>query len=167
MPMSDYMRALRGKIGNDLLEAPSVTVIHRDEAGRVLLVRHVEGGWVTPGGAVEPCERPADAAVREMWEETGLHVELVRVLGVYGGPEFTTQYRNGDRVSFSMTVFEARVLGGALRPDGDETLEVRWVAANELDGLHLQPWAPRVLREAWEHREATRFDPPHWAPPER
>jgi 8-oxo-dGTP pyrophosphatase MutT (NUDIX family) len=47
----------------------------------VLLVRHVEGNdWTTPGGMIEPLETPADAAVRETWEETGLHVELESLL---------------------------------------------------------------------------------------
>jgi 8-oxo-dGTP pyrophosphatase MutT (NUDIX family) len=95
-----------------------------------------------------------------MWEETGLRVELTRVIGVYGGPEFTTSYRNGDRVSFTMIVFEARTIGGTLRPDGDETLDVRWVAADELSELHLQPWAPQVLHNAWADRDSARFDPP-------
>src|SRR5262245_21041746 len=107
--MSDYMRRLRAKIGTDLLQLPSVTVLARDAQGRVLLVRHSETGrWVIPGGAVEPHEVPADTAIREMWEETGLRVELTRVLGVYGGPEFHVTYGNGDEVSFVVTVFEGR-----------------------------------------------------------
>ena len=40
--------------------------------------------WATPGGAIDPDETPADAAVREMWEETGL---LVTLSGVRGAAE--------------------------------------------------------------------------------
>ena len=166
MPMSEYMRSLRDRVGSQLLQIPSATVLAFDPRDRVVLVRHADAeAWTTPGGAIEPLERPADAALREMWEETGLHVELTRVIGVYGGPEFTTSYRNGDRVSFTMVVFEARPISGALRPDGDETLDVRWVGADELADLHLQPWAPRVLHNAWESRATARFDPPRWSPP--
>ena len=87
MPMSEYMRELRGKLGRRLLELPAVSVVTRDDEGRVLLVQHENGlVWVTPGGAVEPNEAPADSAVLEMWEETGLEVELVRIVGVCGGP---------------------------------------------------------------------------------
>lgn len=165
MPMSDYMRTVREGVGDLLLEIPSVSVITFDERDRVVLVRHAEVDlWTTPGGAVEPQERPADAAVREMWEETGLHVELLRVIGVYGGPEFTTTYRNGDAVSFMMTVFHARRLNGTLRPDGEETLEVRSFARSELAALPMQAWAPRVIENAFDAGEHPHFDPPTWSP---
>ena len=137
MPMSDYMRALRAKVGSQLLEVPAVSVVVRDDAGRVLLVRHSNGDvWVTPGGAVEPAEIPAEAAVREMWEETGLEVELTRVLGVYGGPDFIVAYENGDRVSYLMVFFEATPVAGAPRPD-----------------------------DVFGARPGTAFRPPAWSPP--
>jgi len=170
MTISDYMRAVRSRVGNLQLEIPSVAILCFDEDDRLVLVRHAEDGrWTTPGGAVEPEEVPADAALREMWEETGLHVELLRVLGVYGGPEFTTTYRNGDAVSFMTSVFLARRIGGELRPDGHETLEVRRFARREVAELPLQPWAPRVVLRAFDEREreAAWFDPPSWRPPER
>ena len=51
--MSPYVRGLRAKIGTDLLEVPTVSVIVIDHSGRVLLVRHVEGNlWTTPGGMI-------------------------------------------------------------------------------------------------------------------
>jgi len=99
--MSDHLRELRRRVGHEpVLQVPSVSVAVRDQAGRVLLARHSEGGaWVLPGGAIEPGESPADAAVREAWEETGLLVRLTALVGVFGGPDFIVQYRNGDRTS--------------------------------------------------------------------
>jgi len=151
--MSPYMRALRAKIGNDLIVMPSVTVLTFDDDGRVLLVLHAEGNvWVAPGGQIEPGEAPATAAIREVREETDLDVDLVRVLGVYGGPEFEVAYDNGDRISYVMTVFEGKVRGGTARPDGSETLDVRYFSRAELDGLAVGRWLPLVLDAALDLR---------------
>ncbi len=166
MPMSDYMRAVRSKVGTLQLEIPSVAILCFDDRDRLVLVRHSEGGlWTTPGGAVEPEEVPADAAVREMWEETGLYVELLRVIGIYGGPEFTTTYGNGDAVAFMTNVFLARRISGELRPDEDETLEVASFAKGEIADLPMQSWAPPVVLRAFDQRQRTWFDPPTWRPP--
>ena len=99
MGMSDYVRGLRERIGHDFMLMPSVASLIRDDDGRVLLVRHVEGRWQLPGGAVDPDERPADAARREAREETGIEIEPVEVLGVFGGPEYRITYATGDDAS--------------------------------------------------------------------
>ncbi len=52
---------------------------------RILLARHRRGAhvyWVLPGGGVEPSETSEEAAVREVREETGLEIEVVRLLYV-------------------------------------------------------------------------------------
>jgi ADP-ribose pyrophosphatase YjhB (NUDIX family) len=164
--MSDYMRDLRRTLGRRLLEVPAVSVVTRDGEGRVLLVQHANGHvWVTPGGAVEPNEVPADAAVREMWEETGLAVELVRILGVYGGPEFVVTYDNGDRTSYLMVVFEGRRTGGELRSDGIETLDARYFSLEEVRSLDTPVWLEEVLSGVFADSTETVFKSPGWVPP--
>lgn len=166
MPMSDYMKRLRDRVGHEMLLIPTCSVLVFDEQDRVLLVRHGDVlRWTTAGGAIEPEERPSDAAVREMWEETGLHVELTRILGVYGGPEFNTRYANGDLVTFTMIVFEGRPIGGSLRPDGDETLAVEYFARSDISNLETQPWVRAVLEDAYRNRAGGTFAPPTWTPP--
>ncbi|MEO5766048.1 MAG: NUDIX domain-containing protein [Casimicrobiaceae bacterium] len=165
MPMSPYVRALRAKLGTALLEVPTVSVVVLDEAARVLLVRHVEGNdWTTPGGMIEPLETPADAAVRETHEETGLLVELTRMIGVFGGPLFRARYSNGDEISFVSTVFAARALGGTLAPDGAETLETRYFARGELATLRMKPHVPPVLTLAFADAAHAYFEPATWRP---
>ncbi|MFN8495509.1 MAG: NUDIX domain-containing protein [Caldilineaceae bacterium] len=164
--MPDYLQHLRAKVGHDLLLTTSVTIVVYDEANRILAIRHAEGNvWVLPGGGVEPFESLADAAVREMWEETGLLVEPVRLLGVYGGSEFQITYRNGDQVSYQMMVFEARVVGGEWRVNGEETKAIAYLSQAELAGLPLPPWMRTVLPDLFPRPTATRFQPPTWQPP--
>ncbi|HEY1635364.1 MAG TPA: NUDIX domain-containing protein, partial [Acidimicrobiales bacterium] len=87
MGISPYVAALRGAVGSRLLMLPSVSVLPRDPAGRVLLVRHADSEkWDTIGGFVEPDETPQEAAMREAREEASVEVELVRLLAALGGP---------------------------------------------------------------------------------
>jgi 8-oxo-dGTP diphosphatase len=123
MAISPYLKGLRDRVGGDLLLLPSVAVMAFDGRGRLLLVRATDTGqWQTVGGAIDPGETPAEAALREAVEETGLEVELVRVIGCYGGPLFRFAYPNGHLCEYVATVFEARPRGGAVRPGrrGDE-----------------------------------------------
>lgn len=161
MPISPYLAKLRQTVGSELLLVPSVTIIVFDEQRRVLLVQPSDvAGWVAPGGSIEPGESPAEAVVREMCEETGLLVEPVRVLGVYGGPEFRVTYRNGDRVEYVMSVFECRVVGGEMRADGVETLRACYFSREELGELELAEWARIVLPQVFAHERR----PGHFRP---
>jgi ADP-ribose pyrophosphatase YjhB (NUDIX family) len=163
--MSEYVRSLRQKLGHDVLEVPSVSILTFDPTQRVLLVRHVEGNvWTSPGGMIEPYETPADAAVREMWEETGLYVELSHIIGVFGGPLCSTTYANGDKASWVSTVFGARVIGGELRPDGDETLEVRYVGQDEVQHLPRKAHLDLFLAAAYGQTGTASFQPATWKP---
>lgn len=165
MPMSDYVRKLRSHLGHDLILLPSVAAVIRDDQDRVLLVRQIDSGiWSTPGGAVDPDESPSDAAVREAYEETGYEVELVRVLGVYGGPGYRVTYPNGDVTSYVSTGFEARIVGGTPRPDGEETSELRWFAQADLADADLSIWARVMSADLFANSASTRFPKSGWRP---
>lgn len=134
MPISDYLRKLRLKIGNDVVLVPAVTAIIFDSAGEVLLQRAADDGkWYTVGGALDPGEDAADAAVREVLEETGLHVIPERIVGVYSDP--LAVYGNGNRVLYVSTCFVCRVVGGTLAPGDDESLELRYFPPHRLPEL--------------------------------
>ena len=97
MPISDYLKGLRAAIGHEMILNPGVAAIIRDEAGRVLLQkRSDDGSWSLPAGAIDPGESPAQAVVREAYEETGLRVVPEKVAGVFGGEGFRHTYPNGD-----------------------------------------------------------------------
>lgn len=167
MPMSDYIRGLRDKIGTTVLEVPTVSVVVFDERQRVLLVHHVEGNeWTTPGGMVEPYEIPSDAAVRETWEETGLFVTLTHVVGVFGGPLCASTYANGDEVAWIATVFGATRIGGALKPDGEETLDVRYFERAEIGSLRCKPHARMFIDAGYSSSNIAQFQSSTWRPPE-
>lgn len=145
--MSEYLRRIRSIVGSQLLLLPSVTLLTFDMEGRLLLAKHrATGRWVAPGGMVEPDERPSDAAIREMREETGCEVQLRGIIGCFGGPNFRVLYDNGDEAAYVMTVYRARIVSGEPRPNQQETVEVRFVTPQEAADLDLADWLSEVLR---------------------
>jgi 8-oxo-dGTP diphosphatase len=115
-----------------------------DDARRLLVIQRgtppASGLWSIPGGRCEPGEPPAAACVREVAEETGLHVQVERHAGRVerGGP---------GGVIYEIDDFVCSVVGGALRA-GDDAADARWVTAAELGSLDLVPGLLAALT-AW------------------
>jgi 8-oxo-dGTP diphosphatase len=115
-------------------------IVH-DAAGRVLLVRRGHapsaGSWSVPGGRCLPGESAADACVREVAEETGMTVEVVRLAGTVERPA-------PDGGIYVIDDFVCRVLGGELAA-GDDATDARWVSRAELAELRLVPGLVEAL----------------------
>ena len=129
MPISDFLRGLRDKVGHDLLFVPAVAAVVRDNQRRVLFQRRSDNGlWSLPSGTIDPGESPARAIVREVYEECGLHVQPTHILGVYGGDRegFRVTYPNGDELESVVIVFAVEVLGGELEAIDGESAELRY-----------------------------------------
>jgi 8-oxo-dGTP pyrophosphatase MutT (NUDIX family) len=164
MPISPYVRDLRARVGSQRLLLPSVSAHIFDSAGRLLLVRERDNDvWSTPGGLIEPDERPADAVVREAWEETGLHVVPRSILGVYGGPECIVRYSNGDETQYVIAAFACDVAAGTLRTQSEETVEARYLSRDEARAVNLTPWLRSILDFLYDKGPA--FHPPQWVAP--
>ncbi len=86
---------------------PTADIIIEMDGGGIVLIKRKNPppGWAIPGGFVDYGEKVETAAVREAKEETGLDVELVRLLGVYSDPD------RDPRFHTISTVFIARASG--------------------------------------------------------
>jgi 8-oxo-dGTP diphosphatase len=108
-------------------DQPGISAAIIVDQGRVLMVRRriSEGElmWQFPAGAIEPGETAEEAAVRETFEETGLTVEAVKLLGERVHP------KSGRAMSY--TACEA-LEGEAHVADADELDAVAWVAHGEI-----------------------------------
>jgi 8-oxo-dGTP pyrophosphatase MutT (NUDIX family) len=135
---------------------PAVTAVVTDDTGAVLLQRRTDNGlWALPGGGIELGESVGQALVREVWEETGLDVEPVALVGVYSDPRHIIAYADGEvRQQFSLCL-AARIVSGTLR-GSDESHEVRFVAVADLDRLPMHP-AQRLRIQHFLERRATPF----------
>jgi len=106
---------------------PGVAAIISNGEGKILLQRRSDNGlWGLPGGSVEIGESVRDAIVREVKEETGLTVEVVRLIGVYSDPAFQiVRYPDGNVVQYISSLFACRILAGTLQTC-DETLDLQF-----------------------------------------
>jgi len=153
MSRTDYYHDPSAPPANSLV--PSTTAAVRDDAGRLLLIHKIDNDfWALPGGGMEIGESIANAAVREVAEETGLTVELTGMVGIYTDPGHVMAYDDGEvRQEFSVC-FHARVLSGEPREDGSETKEVRWVEPADVAGLSIHPSMRRRIDDALAGRTA-------------
>ena len=95
------------------------------DGDRVLLMQREDFEvWCLPGGQVDDGESLAEAAVREVREETGLDVVLTGVVGAYSRPA----WHGGIHV----VVFAGRAVGGTIAPDPVEVVDVGWFTGDAL-----------------------------------
>lgn len=130
-----------------------VAAVVLDEAGRVLLMRRADNGlWGLPSGHIEPGETVADAAVREVFEETRLHVQISRLVGLYSDPALQLiVYPEGRICQFITASFVCTVTGGELRADRVEALATEFFPTDQLP-IELMRMHPRWLTEALQGR---------------
>lgn len=106
--------------------------------GKILLTKREDFEiWCLPGGGVDEGETLAQAAIRETREETGLEVELLRLVGVYSRPRWTNE-------SPHVLLFAARPVGGELKLNPDEVLEARYFGPQEIPADMVVDHALRI-----------------------
>ena len=121
----------------------AVGAIVEDDEGRILLVKHKpekggfwQGKWICPGGKLELGETIGDGIKREVKEETGLEIELIKPL-----PAFDRIVKSADGIDLHVVYIDyvAKVAGGELKADSDVG-EALWVEKDELgrvwDDIH-------------------------------
>jgi 8-oxo-dGTP pyrophosphatase MutT (NUDIX family) len=130
MPVPDFIVELRRHIGHAPLWLPGVTaVVIRGQ--QVLLVKRADNGaWTAVTGIVEPGENPADCAVREVLEETGIHAVARRLAWVH--VTRPTVHANGDHAQYLDHVFRMDWAAGTPFPADDESLSARWFNLSRL-----------------------------------
>jgi len=118
----------------------AVDVIIRRRNGQIILIRRANppfaGCWALPGGFVKYGERVEEAAIREAKEETGLDIQLERIVGIFSDPGRDPR---GHVVSIC---FLARERGGILKSGSD---------AEEV--VSIDPQNIKNIRLAFDHRE--------------
>ncbi len=131
MPVPEFVLALRGHVGHELLWLSGVSAVVLDDRGHILLTHRADTErWAIVSGILEPGEEPGPAALREILEETAIEAELIRLTSV--DVTAPIQYTNGDRAQYLDVCFLAKYVSGTARPADDENIDVGWFAPDAL-----------------------------------
>jgi len=137
-----------------------------DDHQNVLLVHHNKlGQWLYPGGHIDPNEDPAQAAQREVLEETGLHTQIITD-PQFSHPAVTTHAPPYTIIEMDVAdtkvgphrhidlVYVLRAASGALSAQLDEVGAVRWVPLTDLDTLDTPAELPVLVTDAAQWAKA-------------
>jgi len=117
------------------LHSVSVAGVVVREDGRLLAIRRADNGtWELPGGVLELNETPEAGVAREVLEETGIHVEVDELTGVY---------KNTSRGIVAL-VFRCKPSGGTERTSTESTA-VEWLTPDEVSERMAEGFAVRLL----------------------
>jgi ADP-ribose pyrophosphatase YjhB (NUDIX family) len=117
------------------MHSVSVAAAILDDAGRFLVIRRADNGhWEPPGGVLELDESIASGLIREVEEETGLHVRPLALSGVY---------KNMSRGIVAL-VFYCDVIGGEAQATA-EAREIAWLTPDELTDHMGDAYSVRLL----------------------
>jgi ADP-ribose pyrophosphatase YjhB (NUDIX family) len=137
---------------------PSASVIVRNSAGDLLLLRRSDSGrWTIPTGGLKKNETLTQCAVRECREETGLGVEITALVGVFSDPAHVIAYAGGEVRQPVNTCFAGRVIGGKLTTN-DEASEVAWIPPARLDDYDIHPAIRRRIVHGLDPGSAPHVD---------
>lgn len=130
----NYINSIREKVGHDLIFLNfSGGIIYNGKNEILLQKRGDRNAWGFPGGAMELGESAEETAIREIFEETGLRVEVEHLIGVYS--KYFDEYPNGDKAQTITFFFQCKPIEGELKTDGNETLELAFFPTNQLPPL--------------------------------
>lgn len=122
---------------------------------RILLIRRADNGkWAVPGGYMEAGENFFEACAREVFEETGLQVQVTRLISVYTNPHLLVEYADGNRWQLVILHFEAKILSGALS-QSDESTALQFYTPAETANLDMSLLDRFRVVDAFANQEST------------
>jgi len=132
--MPDYIKYIRQKVGHDEIILVFAGAVVSNDLGQILLHKRADNGkWSLPGGAMEMNETAAEAAIREVKEETGLDIKIDELLGVYSNKY--TELPNKDKYYGVGISFIGSVVGGNIIQKSNESTAVRFFDPDSIPKL--------------------------------
>lgn len=120
------------------------SVIIYNENQILLQQRKDNGMWGYVGGGIELGEKAEDGAKREMFEESGLVANTLKLYGVFSGPELYHIYPNGVEAHIIDIVYTCDDFSGELIPQPEEVLQLKWFDFDKIPENISKPVRPAL-----------------------
>ena len=119
-----------------------VVGVYIEKDNKILMVQEKGqswGLWSIPLGHVEPKETLEESAIREIKEETGYDIKITKKLEqkTISGIEYKGGEKDNDK-EIELNFFEGEVIGGELKVDKEDLLDVKWFYKDEIKQLSLR-----------------------------
>ncbi|MDX8367975.1 NUDIX hydrolase [Cytobacillus sp. IB215665] len=128
----EYFKYLRQYVGHRPVILPGSVVIIVNEQNEILLQKRLNGNWGLPGGLMDLGESFEEVAKREVFEETGLTAENLKLLNVYSGSKYYLKVQNGDELYSATAVYYTKDVSGDLKIDYNESADMKYFTADKL-----------------------------------
>lgn len=129
-------------------------VLFDEKREKILLTRRSDNGrWCLPGGQMERGESLAETCIREVEEETGLQVQIKRLIGVYSTPHRLLEYADGNRYQLVSCSFEVELLGSTLTLS-DETIEFGYFSTAAISHMDIMDHHIERIHDALNYQDA-------------
>ena len=123
-----YIEELRVIIGHRRIILPGCIVFIENAHGQILMQQRTypHGVWGLPGGLMELGESTEETVRREVLEETGLVIGILKLFGVYSGKGYQCLAENGDEFDVVTTVYTTSDFSGEVNVMDNESLNFQW-----------------------------------------
>jgi ADP-ribose pyrophosphatase YjhB (NUDIX family) len=155
---TEWMKSVGLGVPGYVTPKVAIGAVVGNDQGEILLIQRSDSGhWLYPTGWADIGYSPAEVAVKEVEEETGIECEAVQILGVLDGMRlgFTT-------VPLYSIVFHCRAIGGSLKPHPLEVTDAGWFTEDALPTpiVSVDRWGPQAFAAIRGERVSPTFDAP-------
>lgn len=126
--VDEWLKVVGDGVAGYVTPKVAIGAVVGNDAGEILLIQRADSGiWLYPTGWADIGYSPAEVALKEVHEETGIVAEVRDLLGVFDG-----QRRAFSRIPLYSLVFHCHAIGGELEPHPLECLDVGWFRRDAL-----------------------------------
>ena len=127
----NYINKIRSKLGKDIFIHPGARIIIENEHNEILVIERGDNGKLgIPAGGLEEGETIEECIIREVYEETGLKILDLEVIGISTNPDReSVVYKNGDKIQYFTIEFYSNNWEGTISiQDNNEIKKAKFVS---------------------------------------